>query len=49
MPDELSGSAVREAADALLEDPAYRNAACDVASEIAGMPSAADVADRLSA
>lgn len=49
MPDELTESAVREAAHALLEDPSYRHAAHEVAAEIAAMPSAADVAERLSA
>jgi len=38
MPDELSESAVREAAVALLEDSSYRQAARDVAAEIAAMP-----------
>jgi UDP:flavonoid glycosyltransferase YjiC (YdhE family) len=48
MPDELSESAVRDAARALLDDPSYREAARHVAAEIAAMPSAAEVADRLS-
>jgi UDP:flavonoid glycosyltransferase YjiC (YdhE family) len=49
MPDELTESAVREAAHSLLEDPSYRHAARTIAAEIAAMPSAADVAERLSA
>jgi UDP:flavonoid glycosyltransferase YjiC (YdhE family) len=48
MPDELSESAIREAAHALLEDASYRSAARVVAAEIAAMPSAAEVAERLS-
>jgi UDP:flavonoid glycosyltransferase YjiC (YdhE family) len=49
MPDELSESAVREAAHALLEVPTYREAAQIIAAEIAAMPSAAEVAEQLSA
>jgi MGT family glycosyltransferase len=49
MPDELSESAVRETALALLENSSYRQAAREVAAEIAAMPSAADVAARLAA
>jgi UDP:flavonoid glycosyltransferase YjiC (YdhE family) len=49
MPEDLTESAVREAAHSLLDDPSYRNAAHEIAAEIAAMPSAADVADRLSA
>lgn len=49
MPDELTESAVRDAAHALLADPSYRDAARVIAAEIAAMPSAADVAERLSA
>jgi UDP:flavonoid glycosyltransferase YjiC (YdhE family) len=47
MPDELSESAVREATRALLEDPSYRNAARDIAAEIAAMPDAAEVAQQI--
>jgi MGT family glycosyltransferase len=49
MPDELSESAIRETARALLDDASYGDAARAVAAEIASMPSAAEVADRLSA
>jgi MGT family glycosyltransferase len=49
MPDELSESAVHEAAHALLEVPTYREAARTIAAEIAAMPSAAEVAEQLSA
>jgi UDP:flavonoid glycosyltransferase YjiC (YdhE family) len=49
MPDELSDSAVRDAATSLLADAAYRDAARGIAAEIAAMPSAAEVAERLSA
>jgi UDP:flavonoid glycosyltransferase YjiC (YdhE family) len=49
MPDDLSETAVRDAAHALLDDPSYRDAARAVAAEIAAMPSATDVAERLSA
>jgi UDP:flavonoid glycosyltransferase YjiC (YdhE family) len=48
MPDDLTEETIREAAIALLEDPSYRNAARAVASEIAAMPSAAEVAEQLS-
>jgi MGT family glycosyltransferase len=48
MPDELSESAIREATRALLEDPSYRDAARTVAAEITAMPSADELADRLS-
>jgi UDP:flavonoid glycosyltransferase YjiC (YdhE family) len=47
MPDELSQSAVREAANALLDDPSYRDAARTVAAEIAAMPDAAQVAQQI--
>jgi UDP:flavonoid glycosyltransferase YjiC (YdhE family) len=47
MPDELSVNAVREAADALLKDLAYRDAAHAIATEIAAMPDAAQVADQI--
>jgi UDP:flavonoid glycosyltransferase YjiC (YdhE family) len=49
MPDELSEIAVRDAARALLDDPSYRDAARQLAAEIAAMPSAVEVAERLSA
>lgn len=49
MPDDLSEDTVREAARALLDDRSYRDAARKVAAEIAAMPSAAEVAGRLSA
>jgi MGT family glycosyltransferase len=49
MPDDLTEDAIREAAVALLEEPSYRDAARSVANEIAAMPSAAEVAEQLSA
>jgi len=49
MPDDLSEVAVREAAHALFDDPSYLDAARAVAAEIAAMPSAAEVAEQLSA
>jgi MGT family glycosyltransferase len=49
MPDDLTENAIREAAVALLDDPSYRAAARGVAAEIDSMPSAAEVADSLSA
>lgn len=47
MPDELSESAVRDAARALLDDPSYRDAARTIAAEIAAMPDAAQVAQQI--
>jgi UDP:flavonoid glycosyltransferase YjiC (YdhE family) len=47
MPDELSQSAVRDAANALLDDPSYRDAARTIAAEIAAMPDAAQVAQQI--
>lgn len=44
MPDELTESAVRDAAQALLDDQSYRGAARVIAAEIAAMPDAAQVA-----
>jgi UDP:flavonoid glycosyltransferase YjiC (YdhE family) len=49
LPDDLSQDTVREAAEALLEDPSYRNSAHAIAAEIAAMPSAAEVAEQLAA
>jgi UDP:flavonoid glycosyltransferase YjiC (YdhE family) len=49
MPDDLTEDAIREAAVALLDDPSYRDAAHNVANEIAAMPSAGEVAEQLSA
>jgi UDP:flavonoid glycosyltransferase YjiC (YdhE family) len=49
MPDDLTADAIREAAVALLEDPSYRDAARSLAAEIEAMPSAAEVAEQLSA
>jgi UDP:flavonoid glycosyltransferase YjiC (YdhE family) len=47
MPDELSETAVRDAARALLEDESYRDAAHALAAEIAAMPDAARVAQQI--
>jgi hypothetical protein len=49
MPAELSEVAIREAAHVLLADASYRDAARTIAAEIAAMPSAAEVAEQLSA
>jgi UDP:flavonoid glycosyltransferase YjiC (YdhE family) len=47
LPDELSEPAVRDAAGALLDDASYRDAAQDIAAEIAAMPSAAEVVQQI--
>jgi UDP:flavonoid glycosyltransferase YjiC (YdhE family) len=47
MPDELSESAIRQAARALLDDPSYSGAARHLAAEIAAMPDAAHVAQQI--
>jgi UDP:flavonoid glycosyltransferase YjiC (YdhE family) len=47
MPDELAEETVRAAARALLEIPAYREAARGIAAEIAAMPDAASVARQI--
>jgi UDP:flavonoid glycosyltransferase YjiC (YdhE family) len=49
MPDDLTEAAVRSAAGEVLGRSSYRDAAESVAGEIAAMPSAAEVAERLSA
>ncbi len=48
MPGEVTGDAVRDAVAMLLEDPAYRGGALDLAAEVAAMPEPRDVARRLS-
>jgi UDP:flavonoid glycosyltransferase YjiC (YdhE family) len=47
MPDELSESAVSDAANTLLDEPSYRDAARMIAAEIAAMPNAAQVAQQI--
>ncbi len=48
MPAQLTADAVRAELVILLEDPSYSERAREIASEIAAMPSAADVASQLS-
>ena len=47
LPDEVSIEAVRDGVRSLLDDDSYRLAASDIANEIAGMPSPAEVATEL--
>jgi UDP:flavonoid glycosyltransferase YjiC (YdhE family) len=47
MPGEMTVDAVREAVESLLAEPAYRERAAEIATEIAGMPPAEAVAAKL--
>jgi UDP:flavonoid glycosyltransferase YjiC (YdhE family) len=49
MPEEASAARIRAALDRVLEEPSFAEAAGRVAAEIAAMPSADEVAQRVEA